>query len=200
MGDVWQIRRARPEDSGPLRSLWERSVRATHDFLTEDDIAGLRPQVAEALGADALELWVLADAEDAPVGFMGLVGDDIAALFLEPAHHGQGGGRRHRLLRGARLRRHGPFAARPCRPAVSDAPHAPAGSLLTPLTCAGGRAGFLARGRRRYVARRKPSFRGYPTFCHRMFTAKLFRRPWPLLWSRRNQEINRIALGHIVST
>ena len=107
MGDVWQIRRARPEDSGPLRSLWERSVRATHDFLTEDDIAGLRPQVAEALGADALELWVLADAEDAPVGFMGLVGDDIAALFLEPAHHGQGGGRRlvehAQALRGGEL-------------------------------------------------------------------------------------------------
>ena len=62
MGDVWQIRRARPEDSGPLRSLWERSVRATHDFLTEDDIAGLRPQVAGAFGADALELWVRGSA------------------------------------------------------------------------------------------------------------------------------------------
>ena len=29
-----------------------------------------------------------------PIGFMGLAGHDIAALFLEPAHRGQGGGRR----------------------------------------------------------------------------------------------------------
>ena len=28
-----------------------------------------------------------------PIGFMGLAGHDIAALFLEPAHRRQGGGR-----------------------------------------------------------------------------------------------------------
>jgi putative acetyltransferase len=94
MGDVWQIRRARPEDAETLLALWERSVRATHEFLTEDDIAGLRPRVADALRDDALELWVLADQDDVPVGFMGLAGDNIAALFLEPAYRGRGGGRR----------------------------------------------------------------------------------------------------------
>jgi putative acetyltransferase len=30
---------------------------------------------------------------DVPIGFMGLAGHDIAALFLEPARRGQGGGR-----------------------------------------------------------------------------------------------------------
>jgi putative acetyltransferase len=94
MGDGRQIRRALPADAGVLLALWERSVRATHEFLTEDDIVGLRPHVAEALGDDALELWVLADAGDVPIGFMGLAGSDIAALFLEPAHRGRGGGRR----------------------------------------------------------------------------------------------------------
>jgi putative acetyltransferase len=107
MGDVRQIRRALPADAGVLLALWERSVRATHEFLTEDDIVGLRPHVAEALGDDALELWVLADPNDVPIGFMGLAGDDIAALFLEPAHRGQGGGRRlvehAQALRGGEL-------------------------------------------------------------------------------------------------
>ena len=74
-----------------LVALWERSVRATHGFLTEADINDLRPQVLEALSDDALELWVLADRADVPVGFMGLVDHDIAALFLEPAARGQGG-------------------------------------------------------------------------------------------------------------
>ena len=69
-------------------------MRATHDFLTETDIGALRPLVREALSDDALELWVLTESADVPIGFMGLAGHDIAALFLEPARRGQGGGRR----------------------------------------------------------------------------------------------------------
>jgi putative acetyltransferase len=94
MKDMWHIRRARAGDYDTLVELWERSVRATHDFLTEDDIGALRPLVREALTDEALELWVLAERADVPVGFMGLAEHDIAALFLEPAHRGQGAGRR----------------------------------------------------------------------------------------------------------
>ena len=77
-----------------LIALWERSVRATHDFLSEDDIVALRPLVEAALDDDALELWVLTEPGDRPVGFMGLAGEDISALFLEPARRGRGGGSR----------------------------------------------------------------------------------------------------------
>ena len=94
MGDVRQIRRARTAERDTLVELWERSVRATHEFLTEADIGALRPLVGEALSDDALELWVLTESADVPIGFMGLAGHDIAALFLEPACRGQGGGRR----------------------------------------------------------------------------------------------------------
>ena len=94
MSDLWQIRRSRAADLDTLVALWERSVRATHDFLTETDIEALRPLVREALSDDALELWVLTEKTDVPIGFMGLAGHDIAALFLEPARRGRGGGRR----------------------------------------------------------------------------------------------------------
>jgi putative acetyltransferase len=94
MNDLREIRRARTAEHATLVALWERSVRATHDFLTEADIGALRPLVREALSDEALELWVLTGRADVPIGFMGLVGHDIAALFLEPAHRGQGGGRR----------------------------------------------------------------------------------------------------------
>jgi putative acetyltransferase len=94
MEENWQIRPARDAEQETLVALWERSVRATHDFLTEADIGELRPQVFEALSHDALELWVLTERTDAPVGFMGLVDDEIAALFLDPAGRGRGGGRR----------------------------------------------------------------------------------------------------------
>ena len=83
MSDVWQIRRARAADFQTLVALWERSVRATHDFLTEADIGALRPLVREALSDDALELWIPTEKADVPIGFMGLVGHDIAALFLD---------------------------------------------------------------------------------------------------------------------
>jgi putative acetyltransferase len=89
-----QIRPAQAPDSDVLLALWERSVRATHDFLSEADIVALRPDVAQALDDEQLELWVLVDADDVPIGFMGLAGDDVAALFLEPEHRGRGGGRR----------------------------------------------------------------------------------------------------------
>jgi putative acetyltransferase len=88
------IRRGRSAETEALVELWERSVRATHDFLSEPDIVALRPLVRLALDDDALELWVLAGDGDEPTGFMGLVGNDIAALFLDPAHLRRGGGRR----------------------------------------------------------------------------------------------------------
>ena len=107
MGADWTIRRARAADADALLELWERSVRATHDFLSEEDIVGLRPHVVQALAHEALELWVLAGERDAPVGFMGLAGHDIAALFLDPAARGRGGGRRlvehAQALRGGEL-------------------------------------------------------------------------------------------------
>jgi putative acetyltransferase len=40
------------------------------------------------------ELWVLRDATGSPMGFMGMDGSDVAALFLAPEHHRRGGGRR----------------------------------------------------------------------------------------------------------
>jgi putative acetyltransferase len=87
------VRRAGVEDRGPLLELWERSVRATHHFLGEGDLDELRPLVAEALASDALGWWVLEAGGETRVGFLGVAGDSIEALFIEPAHHRQGAGR-----------------------------------------------------------------------------------------------------------
>jgi putative acetyltransferase len=91
---VMRIRTHRPSEHPTLLALWERSVRATHTFLTEADIVFYRPLVAEFLSGNVLELFVLADETDVPIGFLALAGDAIDALFLEPAHHRRGGGRR----------------------------------------------------------------------------------------------------------
>jgi len=88
------IRRAVPTDRDALVDIWLRSVRATHSFLTEDDIQSLFPLVREHLTSDELELWVLCNDSDGPLGFMGMSGSKMEALFLDPAIHRRGGGRR----------------------------------------------------------------------------------------------------------
>jgi putative acetyltransferase len=89
-----RIRPARPDDNAALVRLWERSVRATHGFLTNDDILMLRPLVADELAKPTIDWWVLSSDSDTPLGFMGFAHDAIEALFIDPSHTGAGGGRR----------------------------------------------------------------------------------------------------------
>jgi putative acetyltransferase len=88
------IRRARADERLGLLALWECSVRATHTFLAEADIDFYRPLTAEILRGNALDLWVITDNADRPLGFLGMVGQAVEALFLEPSYRRQGAGRR----------------------------------------------------------------------------------------------------------
>ena len=86
------VRPARLQEREQLLSLWERSVRASHHFLRESDVAELRPLVALELASDAVDWWVLESAESIPIGFLGYSPGTIEGLFLDPDHLGQGGG------------------------------------------------------------------------------------------------------------
>jgi putative acetyltransferase len=88
-----RIRKLRPSDRPELLRIWERSVRATHDFLGDADIVALRPHVAEALESDAVDWWLLVLPSDAPVGFLGFVNPTVEALFIDPGHFRRGAGR-----------------------------------------------------------------------------------------------------------
>ena len=77
-----------------LHALWDRSVRATHDFVTEADMEMYSPLITGYLASGKSELWVL-EADDGDVmGFMGLAGTNIDLLFFEPHYLRRGGGRR----------------------------------------------------------------------------------------------------------
>ena len=75
-----------------LLNLWECSVRASHNFLSQSDVEGLIPFVKQGL----LEIPVLtvAFAGEVPVGFIGLADRKIEMLFVEPSCMGKGVGRR----------------------------------------------------------------------------------------------------------
>lgn len=86
-----EVRESHPGDREVLLAIWLRSVRASHTFLTEQDIQELLPLVRDC-ALPALELWVLTH-EGEPIGFAGLDGSKLEALFLDPAYFRRGGGR-----------------------------------------------------------------------------------------------------------
>lgn len=74
-----------------LVALWETSVRATHHFLTEEDIQNLVPFVRR--GLSGLETLVVIYKRHAPAAFMGIHTEKIEMLFVSPDYFGKGIGR-----------------------------------------------------------------------------------------------------------
>ena len=72
-----------------LLGIWEASVRASHHFLTEDDIRSLCPQAEEAI-RQIETLWVVED-ENVRIGFMGIQSGKIEMLFLHPDYFREDG-------------------------------------------------------------------------------------------------------------
>jgi putative acetyltransferase len=79
-----EIGRAVPTDREILLDVWLRSVRATHTFLSEEDIQSMIPQVRAYLASSEAELWVLRDDSGAIMGFMGMSASKMESLFLAP--------------------------------------------------------------------------------------------------------------------
>jgi putative acetyltransferase len=75
-----------------LARLWESSVRATHDFLTEENIQCLKPFVAQSLH-DIPILCDAVDSQGAILGFMGVEKNKLEMLFISPEARGRGIGR-----------------------------------------------------------------------------------------------------------
>lgn len=79
-----------------LLGVWERSVRATHLFLSDGEVRSIREYVPQAL-LGAAHLLVAEDEAGAPAAFMGVEDGALEMLFIDPEERGKGLGRR--LLR-----------------------------------------------------------------------------------------------------
>ena len=76
----------------PLTELWEQSVKATHDFLSADEIAAIKKYVPQALGGVPV-LVVARSEQQAMTAFLGLDGGRIEMLFVSPDERGKGIGK-----------------------------------------------------------------------------------------------------------
>lgn len=83
--------KGRPEALlGCLLLVWESSVAATHDFLSNQDIIMLRPTVLDSLRTVPVLFIALEGAR--PVGFLGMNGKNVDMLFVDASFRGQGTG------------------------------------------------------------------------------------------------------------
>ena len=91
MNDFDVVTERTPELVGQLVDVWERSVRKTHAFLSEEEIAEIKLFVPQTLAS--VETLVVAKRDGSPVGFMGVQDGHLEMLFLDPEARGRGLGR-----------------------------------------------------------------------------------------------------------
>ncbi|WP_339753818.1 GNAT family N-acetyltransferase [Algoriphagus aquimarinus] len=72
--------------------LWETSVRATHEFLQEEDIIYFKPLILNEY-LKAVELSCVRDSKTQIIGFSGVAEGNLEMLFVHPAHAGKGIGK-----------------------------------------------------------------------------------------------------------
>lgn len=77
-----------------LLEIWEKSVQATHAFLSEEEILKIKEYVPGAICGVETLLVLFDKGENSPLGFMGIEGKKIEMLFLSPDARGKGFGKR----------------------------------------------------------------------------------------------------------
>jgi len=75
-----------------MGELWEASVRATHHFLNEQDIAFFKSLLLNEY-FKLVELFCIRDQEGLIMGFMGIESDKLEMLFVHPGAMGKGIGK-----------------------------------------------------------------------------------------------------------
>ncbi|EFE93850.1 GNAT family N-acetyltransferase [Serratia odorifera] len=86
------IRAGTPDDYPRLLAVWLSSVRATHHFLTERQIADLRPLIANDY-LPTLAVWVAQDHTGRIGGFIGMNANKVEMLFVAAEQRGKGIGK-----------------------------------------------------------------------------------------------------------
>ena len=96
------IRKYQPQDCEKLLNVWDRASAQAHPFLSQAFLDLERRNIPEVYLPRA-ETWVW-EAEGRVVGFVSLLGNEVGALFVDPAFQRSGIGRalidRARALRG----------------------------------------------------------------------------------------------------
>lgn len=90
---LYEVHDRSPQLVAALVDIWERSVRATHLFLSDEEVKQIKKYVPQALG-NVQHLIVAQNESGKPAAFMGTENSRLEMLFLSPSERGKGLGRR----------------------------------------------------------------------------------------------------------
>ena len=91
--NIVEVKNRTPDLINQLLAVWEGSVRATHLFLSDNEIKSIKEYVPQALnGID--NLVIAEDDAGRPVAFMGIADGTLEMLFISPQERGKGLGKR----------------------------------------------------------------------------------------------------------
>lgn len=76
-----------------LLNVWEKSVRETHLFLSDNEITSIKEYVPQALNGIA-HLIIAVNENGVPIAFMGIEDRTLEMLFITPEERGQGLGKK----------------------------------------------------------------------------------------------------------
>ena len=86
-----EIRMVKTSEHAEVLKLWENSVRASHDFITETDIEDYRLLISNSLWG--MEVFCVENANQMQ-GFIALADRKVQLLFVRPDVFGQGIGKK----------------------------------------------------------------------------------------------------------
>lgn len=89
---IFEVKERTPFLDKQLIEIWEKSVRATHLFLSDDEIEDIKKYVPQAINEIA-HLIVAENGSKYPVAFMGIEKQTLEMLFITPEERGNGLGK-----------------------------------------------------------------------------------------------------------
>lgn len=89
---IFEVKERTQELVNTLLEVWENSVKATHLFLSDNEIEKIKEYVPQAL-KEVAHLIVIENENDIPIAFMGIEGTELEMLFIKNSERRKGLGR-----------------------------------------------------------------------------------------------------------
>lgn len=89
---IFEVKERTQELVNTLLEVWENPVKATHLFLSDNEIEKIKEYVPQAL-KEVAHLIVIENENDIPIAFMGIEGTKLEMLFIKNSERRKGLGR-----------------------------------------------------------------------------------------------------------
>ena len=90
---ILEVAEITPSLTEQLIAVWEKSVKATHLFLSENEVEEIKEYIPQALNG-VVHLIIAENESGSPAAFMGIEEQKLEMLFISPEERGKGLGRK----------------------------------------------------------------------------------------------------------